>query len=108
MLHRSQSFLKSKFLLLPGSFVIVTVTAFLSYHYFQAKELSAISIRDEVPTEPPLVQPSVQPSVAPTPMVATFQVPILMYHYVEHVTDLNDTLRQKLAITPEVLDSQLK
>ncbi len=31
-----------------------------------------------------------------------------MYHYVEHVTDLNDTLRQKLAITPEVLDSQLK
>lgn len=31
-----------------------------------------------------------------------------MYHYVEHVRDPKDTLRQKLAITPEVLENQLK
>lgn len=38
----------------------------------------------------------------------TFRVPILMYHYVEHVTDTRDTIRQSLAISPTMFESQMK
>lgn len=36
------------------------------------------------------------------------RIPILMYHYVEHVRDKRDTIRQKLNIYPETLSSQIK
>lgn len=35
-------------------------------------------------------------------------VPILLYHYVEHVKDKKDTIRQSLNIYPETLRSQIK
>ena len=39
---------------------------------------------------------------------ASFRVPILLYHYVEYVTDKKDTIRQSLDIEPNTLDSQIK
>jgi peptidoglycan/xylan/chitin deacetylase (PgdA/CDA1 family) len=36
------------------------------------------------------------------------RVPILMYHYVEHVKDKNDTIRQGLNIYPETLKAQIE
>lgn len=35
------------------------------------------------------------------------RVPILMYHYVENVTDLNDTLRMSQNIPPQIFEEQL-
>jgi len=43
---------------------------------------------------------------AATP-VASYAVPILMYHYVEYVQDAKDTIRQSLDITPNVFEEQL-
>lgn len=37
-----------------------------------------------------------------------FHLPILMYHYVEHVQDEGDTIRQSLNTSPETLTSQIK
>lgn len=39
---------------------------------------------------------------------ATFRIPILMYHYIEIVTDTNDTIRQSLAISPTTFDAQIQ
>ncbi len=36
------------------------------------------------------------------------RVPILLYHYVEYVKDKNDTFRQKLNITPDILMTQIE
>ncbi len=37
-----------------------------------------------------------------------YQIPILMYHYVEHVKDSGDKIRISLNTLPEVLDQQIK
>jgi peptidoglycan/xylan/chitin deacetylase (PgdA/CDA1 family) len=39
---------------------------------------------------------------------AKIKVPIIMYHYVEHVKDRSDTTRLGLSVTPEALEQQLK
>lgn len=39
---------------------------------------------------------------------AAFRVPILIYHYVEIVTDTNDTIRKSLAISPYIFKKQIK
>jgi peptidoglycan/xylan/chitin deacetylase (PgdA/CDA1 family) len=46
------------------------------------------------------------PSAQPNELVV--HIPILMYHYIEHVQDPKDTFRQKLSVYPEVLDNQIK
>ncbi len=38
----------------------------------------------------------------------TFHIPILMYHYVEHVKDTGDKIRISLNTVPEVLDGQIQ
>lgn len=38
----------------------------------------------------------------------SLRVPILMYHYVENVTDARDTLRQSMATRPNFLEGQLQ
>lgn len=38
----------------------------------------------------------------------TFHIPILMYHYVEHVKDAGDKIRISLNTVPEILDRQIK
>jgi len=37
-----------------------------------------------------------------------FNVPILLYHYVEFVKDTKDTMRQSLNITPDIFEMQVK
>ncbi len=53
--------------------------------------------------EPAVVSPVLVP-----PATTIVHVPIIMYHYVEHVKDKNDTIRQKLDTLPETLDLELK
>lgn len=38
----------------------------------------------------------------------TLRIPILMYHYVEYVTDKNDTFRESMNIRPNTFDMQMK
>ncbi len=38
----------------------------------------------------------------------TFHLPILIYHYVEHVRDRKDTIRMSLDILPETFEKQIK
>jgi peptidoglycan/xylan/chitin deacetylase (PgdA/CDA1 family) len=56
----------------------------------------------------PLTHPP-QPTPSPRPKhySETVKLPILLYHYVEVVTDLRDTIRQSLDIRPSVLETQI-
>ena len=40
--------------------------------------------------------------------IPVYRVPILMYHYIEHVTDVNDKTRILLNIQPHIFDEQVK
>jgi peptidoglycan/xylan/chitin deacetylase (PgdA/CDA1 family) len=53
-------------------------------------------------------QPVLPIQSSSTATMSAVHVPILMYHYIEHVKDVRDTFRQKLDIYPEILDLQLK
>lgn len=44
----------------------------------------------------------------PSPISSTIQVPILMYHYVEYISDHKDTFRQALNVMPHIFEEQLK
>ncbi len=46
--------------------------------------------------------------IATSSSSTVFRVPILMYHYIEHVKDPGDTIRQKLNIYPETLGLEIK
>jgi peptidoglycan/xylan/chitin deacetylase (PgdA/CDA1 family) len=50
--------------------------------------------------------------LTPTPILQhvtlPVRLPILMYHYIEVVTDTRDTMRKSLAILPAVFDKQVK
>lgn len=39
---------------------------------------------------------------------STYKIPIIMYHYVEYVKDINDTIRKKLDISPNLFEDELK
>lgn len=41
-------------------------------------------------------------------MTKQIKIPIIMYHYVEYVKDINDTVRKRLDITPDLFEGQLK
>jgi peptidoglycan/xylan/chitin deacetylase (PgdA/CDA1 family) len=38
----------------------------------------------------------------------TYRIPILLYHYVEYVSDRNDATRESLNITPNIFEEQVK
>lgn len=63
----------------------------------------------EVHTVPPDVKKELSTQVLPaSTSAASFRVPILLYHYVEYVQDRKDIMRQKLDITPDTFESQVK
>lgn len=43
-----------------------------------------------------------------TSSIATFRIPILLYHYVEYVKDKGDTIRQSLNINPYIFEKQIQ
>lgn len=78
------------------------VAAIFLYHYYQSQEIAKLTVKDEGQTT------TVPPTIPPEKKPLALRVPILLYHYVEHVKDPGDTIRQKLDIYPEVLESQIK
>ncbi len=58
------------------------------------------------PTKSQVVSPP--PETIAATISGTIFVPILMYHYVEVVTDTRDTIRQSLNIEPVVFEAQLQ
>lgn len=43
-----------------------------------------------------------------TSSIATFRIPILLYHYVEYIKDKGDTIRQSLDINPYIFEKQIQ
>lgn len=79
----------------------------------QNKSLEAL-VKLLTPTQSPLLKDYMTDEIFSRPndlpvgtSAAKMQIPIIMYHYVEHVKDQNDLTRRKLAVSPETLDQQL-
>lgn len=105
---------KTKRLLHPKLFhpllltILLLVVSIAGYHLFNLRDWRPFikaetdnNIVQQVPKEVAKTLPTSTPG-------ANLRVPILMYHYVEHVKDPKDTIRISLNILPEVLDQQIK
>jgi len=97
-------------------FAAVLATAVFGLYFFSKaatpKPLSAVSGAVDL-TKPNVDKKNTEshttttaPSLGGT--ASGIKIPILIYHYVEHVLDRNDTLRIKMNITPETLNQQVK
>ena len=85
------------------SLVIITtvvVTTFLVAHYRKAvPDLGELNQVTELPED--------VKDVLSWPVPKSIRIPILMYHYVEYVTDKRDTIRQSLDILPGTFTAQI-
>lgn len=90
----------------------ILVSAWQGLQNFKLSSVASPSpvpvIREENRATAPSASPL--PSEPPPPVPRPLQnrvIPILMYHYVEVVTDKNDTIRQSLNILPSVFEKQV-
>lgn len=77
----------------------------------QTSSLIALSAAQEATEEAALTPPNVQETLGITfesTKSATLRVPILMYHYIEHVEDPNDHFRELMNTHPELFEEQVK
>jgi len=97
-------------------FAAVLTTAVFGFYFFSKaaapKPLSAISGVTSL-TKPTVDKKNAESNSSTTAPVlgetaSGMKIPILIYHYVEHVLDQNDKLRVKMNITPETLEQQVK
>ncbi|MDO8609527.1 MAG: polysaccharide deacetylase family protein [bacterium] len=66
--------------------------------YYQSKEF-------KIPKD--VITP-VSTSSAEIKILNQYRLPIIMYHYVEYVKDMNDTIRKRLDITPNLFEGHLQ
>jgi peptidoglycan/xylan/chitin deacetylase (PgdA/CDA1 family) len=74
---------------------------------FKAKEEHKSTV-ETIESEVKKLPKKVKKAIAYKPVNAAYNVPILMYHYVENVKDTRDTFRQSLNISPDIFEEQLK
>ncbi|MEK7572104.1 MAG: polysaccharide deacetylase family protein [Patescibacteria group bacterium] len=77
----------------------------------QAETFINLTNAQEMTTTTALIPPSVEETLgiaSSATQSATLRIPILMYHYVEHIQDPNDTFRELMNIHPEVFEAQVK
>jgi peptidoglycan/xylan/chitin deacetylase (PgdA/CDA1 family) len=87
---------------------ILGTAGYIAYGRYQAAQAPLASyIQDEAKNTFQSIPVNYSPALAPA-TTTTVHIPIIMYHYVEHVKDKKDILRQKLNTNPETLDLELK
>jgi len=91
-------------LLLILGFVLI-ITGLIGVYRVVKEQLHSVveTPQSEVKRVPHDVRKNLKKDFAPT-----YRVPILLYHYVEYVSDKKDTTRQSLDISPYVFEQQVK
>ena len=93
------------FLLLIGIFLVSS----FGYLYYQSRRVPDLREEYQITKLPPDVEKVLAGKTGPKINSETaVRAPIFMYHYIEYVTDKNDTIRRKLDITPDILTSQIE
>lgn len=84
--------------------IIIIVVGFHFYKFIQNEIRFIVETpKSETRIVPQEVKNNITPNYSPA-----YRVPILMYHYVENVTDEKDTIRKSLNINPNIFESQVK
>lgn len=99
---KNSSSYNSLFILLLIAFVLIG--GFHLYQFIKSEIRSVTEIsRDDTKKVPSEVKRKITPNFFPS-----YRVPILLYHYVEYVTDKKDSIRQSLNIQPNIFEAQVK
>lgn len=85
--------------------VITLVFIFIGFVGFYKGGFSQIKPLIETPKRE---MEKLPPDVSPISNARAIRVPILLYHYVEHVQDKGDTIRQSLNISPNTFEQQIQ
>jgi len=101
-LMSQKSFFTVVFLLI----LVLAAIIFSKFIYVQTKP-----VVESPRTEMKKLPLDVKKALKKTPVAsntATLRVPILMYHYIEYITDKRDTLRAQLNVSPNVFEKQIQ
>lgn len=104
---------KNKKINFPRFFIIpflILGLLFGGYLYYQSRSIPDLGEENQVMVFPKDFQEVLGSSSSnlKSNQEISVHVPILLYHYVEHVKDKKDTIRQSLNIYPETLKSQIE
>lgn len=99
---KTSSYHKSLFILLLIAFILIGGTRLCQFIKSEIRSVTQIS-KDNTKKVPQEVKDNLKPNYS-----LNYRVPILMYHYVEYVTDKGDAIRQSLNIEPNIFEAQVK
>lgn len=92
-------------LVIPIFLLIATLLVTVIFYIYQNLQTSKLHKRiQKTPFSRLSIQPSRSQQIVPRPY---YEIPILLYHYVENVTDNNDTIRKSLNISPLIFEKQI-
>ena len=89
---------------------VILILAFSTLLVLYVFKLATYQIKPVIETpksENKIIPVEVGKNLEPDKNVS-YNVPILMYHYVEYVTDTRDTFRKSMNIEPHIFESQIK
>jgi len=87
--------------------LILAFSALIILHILKLATHQIKPVVDTPSSDNKLIPAEVGKSLEPDKKI-TYSVPILMYHYVEYVTDTRDTFRKSMNIEPHIFEAQIK
>lgn len=107
LMHRRK--LSKKYIQRIGILVIFVIAAiFFGVIYYFETYTPSQNNQALLKKLPPDIKKAIANPPVPSTSSATLRIPILMYHYVENVTDPKDKIRKSLAIPPAIFSLQLQ
>lgn len=91
--------------------IFILVLGFTAWFRYQQHKTSVTDLippyyEKSVFEKPPDLPTSIQ--THESNQVKNLRLPIIMYHYVEYIKDINDIIRKRLDIVPDVFDKELR
>lgn len=94
----------SRTIILAETVLLILIVFVLLGHEQQKAKPVVESAKSEVRQLPVEIKRKLTEAVPSS----SFRVPILIYHYVEYITDTKDTIRQSLNINPYIFEEQIR
>lgn len=104
--QRNNFFLKHRNIaIFLGVLFLLTISIFPDLHILY---LNRSPVTESPQTEMKKIPMAIQGQLLNQEQSIAVRVPILMYHYVENIKDMKDSIRKSLNIVPSIFDEQIK
>lgn len=95
-------------IVIPIAIGIAFIIGIILTYKFYALDEAIKPVVESSKTDMKKLPPEIKKQLSFASPSAVFQVPILMYHYIEYVKNKRDAIRQLLNVNPDIFESQIK